>query len=105
MKQILFKIAKIVVNIAFIIWLMYQFINVAPWLASEPIEMLKYTDLVYTNIPSEAKSFSPDKTYAVFHEHGTIKQEPLKFIGHVLAMLFTMLSAHLANRFFVSKIT
>jgi hypothetical protein len=64
------------------------FFITAPWLNAQPLSELPGT--YHAQVPTWAKSFTTDHSNLVFHDHGTIGQEPLQFalrVGLTLALL------------------
>ena len=69
---------------------LYQFVHLISWIAAEPIEMIEYTDLKYDSVPKDAKTYIVNHGNAIFSTHGTISDEPFRFIFR--AILFVVSS-------------
>jgi hypothetical protein len=68
-----------------IAWFGLAFMELTTWLGSQPLEDLLPTEL--SKVPVSAKSFTTNHGMKLFHEHGTIQQEPLQFSLYVALLL------------------
>jgi hypothetical protein len=75
-------------RIALAVGALLLFFLTAPWLNAKPLSDLPAT--YHAQVPTWAKSFTTDHSFLVFHDHGTISEEPVQFalrVGLTLVLL------------------
>jgi len=85
------RLIKLVVTLLFLPIALYQFTYLISWIAAEPIEEIHSSNLEYETIPEGANSFIVNHGSAIFSSHGTIGEEPLKFVGFLVVLIFSFL--------------
>lgn len=66
---------------------MYLFLVIAPWIDSEPIENLKYTELKYSRPPAGSLTYSVNHGNVIFSERDTISNDPESFMMWLIPFL------------------
>jgi hypothetical protein len=74
-----------VARIAAAIGSLVLFFVTIPWLGNNPLSELP--DEYRAQVPAWAKSFSNDHGQVVFHDHGTVADEPFQFGLRVVLLL------------------
>lgn len=81
-------------RIALAIGALLCFFLTAPWLNAQPLSNL--SPAYHAQVPPWAKSFTTDHGNLVFHDHGTISQEPAQFALRV-GLTFLLLGLLVAS--------
>jgi len=68
-----------------IVWFGFAFLALTTWLGCQPVEDLSPTEM--SEVPVGAKCFTVNHGMKLFHEHGTIQQEPLQFSMYAALLL------------------
>ncbi len=84
------KVGRGVLRVALAVVTIWMFFMWAPWFASEPLTELRPDQVPVGGVPFWARSFTISHGLVVFHNRGTVSQEPYLFAGLTLLILVAL---------------